>query len=272
MRVLLWNWLMVSLTVTVVGGLLLLFRPLLRKHYTARRLCVVWLVLALRLLIPLQPLSIELPFLTSSLQTQAVQPILPQDGVSTPSQPSTPLPDVAPERPSIAPDTSQPVEPVTPPPSVPIEPQPEPPAELQPTLFAHLAALPWDRIALWAWLGGAVLTLCVLLVPALRLSGAIRRSAKGVLDEAICARLDEARRLTGYRGSVRLMTCRGIPSPLVYGLFRPVLLLPDTQYPHATMDMSIMVTRISDNALFIMFVSFSNMFVFIYSPKAANLI
>lgn len=48
------NMLQTSLTVSAVIAVLLLFRRLLRRRYPVRAMCLIWLVLAMRLLLPVQ--------------------------------------------------------------------------------------------------------------------------------------------------------------------------------------------------------------------------
>ena len=99
------------------------------------------------------------------------------------------------------------------------------PAAPTPHTVAHwLHNLPWQRVLLGFWLIGFVVLLFTALAGTLRLRGIIQRS-RSVEDRVPV--WTELLALTGLRPSVRLRVSPEVRIPLVTGLLRPTVILPE---------------------------------------------
>ena len=190
-----------SLTASLVLLPLLALAPRLRRRYAGRTFYVLWLVLALRLVLPVQlPLPepavrVELP------PSQAVT-------LSAPVQAPTAEPDV--------------------PPSAGV-------TEPAPVTGEAGRALSWTELGAWLWLGGAAALLVYQGVSyALARRRLLGRAAPGPEEEA--ALLDSLARELGVSRLPPLLHAADADSPMVLGLLRPVLLLPEGALPPETLE------------------------------------
>jgi beta-lactamase regulating signal transducer with metallopeptidase domain len=89
---------------------------------------------------------------------------------------------------------------------------------------------PWQRVLLSLWLAGFLFLLFTVLVGTLRLRGIVKRS-RSVEDQA--ALWTELLSLTGLRQSTRLRVSPEVRIPIVTGLLRPIVILPEAalQWP-----------------------------------------
>ena len=182
----------ITLAVSILVLALLLLSPIIGRQYTAKWRYWAWLLLAVRLIIPFN----------LSLPKAPVQLPEPSGGFSIP------VPPVAPSVPvptPMLPDTSL------------------PPAEAAPVV------IPWLLIAACVWLLGAVVFLCWQLGGALLFRRELRRWGRSCESGKAAELFSRLREEMGLR-RVRLMICPRIPSPMVTGLFRPLLLLPKEDY------------------------------------------
>ena len=176
-----------------------------RSRYAARWRCWGWLLLCLRLAVPL-PLS--------ALPVQGAAPIrLPAPSDAVIYRPEAPAPS-----PPASPGTAQPPQPAGPGTSGPAAPQT--PAEPEPS------PLTLSRLLTGGWLAGAAAILLWQLWCHLRFVRYIRRWSETVSDrETLSVFWDLGRQLKIAR-LPRLMVCRGLEVPMLAGVLRPVLLLP----------------------------------------------
>lgn len=181
-----------------------------RGRYGARWRCWAWLLLCLRLAVPVPllpqaqsgaPIRVDVP-----TPPPAVQPVQPPAG-SDPGDLSTaePVQPVQPVRPV------QPVQPVRP--VQPATPEPEP-------------SLSLAQVLMTVWLAGAAAALLWSGWAHLRFLSYLRRWAAPVTDgEAIRAFNQMGDRLNLHRRP-RLLVCQGLKVPMLTGLLRPAILLP----------------------------------------------
>ena len=212
----------ISLSMSAVIALLLLLGPILARWYRPHWRYWAWLAVAVRLLIPLHlpaaqaPIQLEAPpadaVLLTGLPAQAttrpaVQSISGASAAASPL-PASPVPQAGqgedPSAGGITPEEEAP-------PSVPAYTGPAL------TLGAALTAL---------WALGAVGMLAWHLLGLARFHRYVRRWAIPFSCPEGLAALDSLRSELRLRGTVPVRLCPGVDSPMLAGLFRPVILLP----------------------------------------------
>ncbi len=190
----------ISVGTSVLIAILLFVSPRLAKRYPARSLCAVWLVLALRLLIPATfrlpaPVSIPVPELGGYGKQTVAAPDTPAEAAGV-SAPASPAPGQK--------DASGPA---------------GEPARTGPTAGDVLVAV---------WAAGALTFAAVRLTGYALLRRRVRRTAAPVDDAAAQRVFREV--LSGMRipeGRVALLRLPGATGPMMTGLFRPVILMPE---------------------------------------------
>ena len=187
-----------SLTVSLVLLPLLALAPRLHHRYAGRTFYVLWLVLALRLVLP-------------------VQLILPEPAVTVELPPSQAVTVPAVVRPRAEAAVSD-------------VPQSAGAAEPAPAAPEAVRTLSWTQLGAWLWLGG----MAALLVYqgagyALARRRLLRDAEPGSEEEtALLAALAAG---LGVRRAPPLLRTADAASPMVLGLVRPVLLLPEGALP-----------------------------------------
>lgn len=219
----------ITLTMSAVILLLLALGPVLARRYKIRWRYWAWLAVAVRLLIPV---NFSLPNAPVVLTPPDPGPFLsaPQvsSGMDATPVPSHPLP--APTL-SIAPSSSQ----TTPAGSntasaspqasadntIPIS---QAPAETDiPSISFSLTA---RQLLFCLWLAGAAGLTLWHLASHWRFRRYLRRWADPVEDTSALAQLETQKTRLGLKASVSLAVCTGVDSPMLAGLFHPVILLP----------------------------------------------
>ena len=197
----------ITLTMSAVILLLLLLGPILARRYAVRWRYWAWLAVAVRLLIPI---NLSLPEAPVQLET-------PPDRVvyTAPPNLSSPTPVTTDFTPAV--NTAAPVQPdVTQPETA--APTPQPPVQ----------SLTLSQVLFWVWLAGAVLLLLWHLIGYLRFQSYLRRWAKPMEPPHFLPDLTRELDLTQ---PVRLLTCPGVKGPMMTGLFRPTVILPEELPP-----------------------------------------
>jgi len=181
-----------------------------RARYGARWRCWAWLLLCLRLAIPISPLS-------QGRERAPIQVALPPAAVQI--QPTPVLPSAVPDQSAPTPpsDAAPGAEPLSP--ASPSQPDPEksagPVPDLSPSQWLFLL-----------WLTGAAAVLIWTLVSHARLLAYLRRWSRPVRDGQIIQVFNAlGDRLALYRRP-QLRACEGLRVPMLAGIFRPKLLLP----------------------------------------------
>lgn len=188
----------ITLTMSAVILLLLALGPLLARQYSPRWRYWAWLAVAVRLLVPVNvslpqaPVTLEVP--SDRLVYSAPSPALPSsppasDGLSNDS-----------ENGDIPPSLSS-QEPVS-------------------------QSLSLSQALFWLWLSGLALVILWHLVAWLRFRTYLSRWAvPAVAPSFLPALLEEL----GLSAPVRLLSCPSLNSPLMTGLLRPTILLPQEE-------------------------------------------
>lgn len=228
------NLIRVTLSMSVLIACVLLCTPFLKKRYSAGWRYWVWMVIAMRLLIPFQMSAIELPDLSGRFQT-AVSADWPQKQVAE-SQPVAGTELLSQQETAVRQEqTAQIQQQKEPLPVVPAE------QETQTALWAgwaeKLAAFPWIKAGMVVWMLGTAVMLVVHLMAGNRIRRLLRTCTRPVQNPNCQAIWKEIKDKTGYFGPMRLAYCPAVSSPMVVGLRRPQLLLPREDYPAEALEM-----------------------------------
>ena len=208
------NRFLLDLAALSLGGgavvlLLLLAARLTRGRYAARWRCTAWLLLSLRLAVPF-------PLLPHLGPVEApVQLTVPSNPVVFTYSPPVSQPPAASSRPAqsqAAPSRSEPVQNAV---------QPEAPAE------SGGFSLSLAQLLLILWLLGAAGVLLWNVGCHLRFCRWLRRWGREAEETPLLARYRALGDQMGLRRLPRLVLCPSLPAPMLAGLLRPVILLPE---------------------------------------------
>ena len=205
-----WNILQVSLTTSLVLLPLLLLCAVLRRRYPARIVCALWVIFAVRLLVPVQNAFPDAPVKvtprTTLVEVQAVpdpagSPNLSGQTVDEQSDPAAQTPVVRRWMPAGM------------------------------TVEQAQKTIAFDKILAGIWGVGAVLALAIALLPYFRFQRQVRRTARDVRDPALLDIYRCERERLGIRRNIPLQQTILADGPMLAGLFRPALLLPKDGIP-----------------------------------------
>lgn len=230
----------VSLAVGLVAALFLLLRPLLAKRYRAKACYWVWLVLALRLVIPLNPslsqapvqLTVPDPVLVYRAETPEKVPATVQPIPGSQVQVTQPVPGSQGQTGQPAPGSQGQVQPVKPVPEFQFQ---NPDRSELPQSVSYRPALTLAQLAAILWAVGVGGFLAVQLLRCALFRRRVRRWRQPWVEGPVMERFRSLRAELGVR-TLTLEICPAAPSPLVTGFFRPVLLLPSTDYTDEELD------------------------------------
>lgn len=226
----------ISAGMSLLSLLILLGTPFLKKRYTARWRYWVWLVIAVRLLVPVSLPDIQLPdfgaVIGESLSFPALVQQPEQDGSGYPEDGAGQM--MAPvSRPQTPPSLDASVRPFE-------ERQEELPQEqaaVWQSFRAKLRAFPWRKAGMALWTLGAAVTLIIHGAAYFQMRRVLKLHTRPVQSAACRESWEKIRRQMGYRGPLRLMRCQTVSSPVVCGIRSPVLLLPQEEYPAPVLEM-----------------------------------
>lgn len=205
-----WNILQVSLTTSLVLLPLLLLCAVLRRRYPARIVCALWVIFAVRLLVPVQNAFPDAPVKvtprTTLVEVQAApdpaeSPTLSGQMADEQSDPAAQIPVVRRWMPAGM------------------------------TVEQAQKTIAFDKILAGIWGVGAVLALAIALLPYFRFQRQVRRTARDVRDPALLDIYRCERERLGIRRNIPLQQTILADGPMLAGLFRPALLLPKDGIP-----------------------------------------
>lgn len=195
-----WNLVQVSLTTTIVLLPLLLLCTLLRRRYPARVMCVLWVIFAVRLLVPVQNTFPDAPLRVTPHTTLVEVQDTPKPSVPTVSQ-------TEPEgRPEI---TRQWL-----------------PAGTPVVDGANVRTVALDRLLAVIWGLGALLSFAVSMLSYRKFRSRVRRTAQEVCDPDLLAAYQDAYERLKIRRKIPLCMTPAVDGPMLAGIIHPVLLLP----------------------------------------------
>ncbi len=209
-----------SVTMAVVTGVLLIASPWLSRRYKAKTMYIAWLVALIGFLVPLRIIPSQ-PVLTAQMPAAMAHPVFEvSKAAGTAPNDNAVFKDDAGSAIQVSGGESAPIEsgtssneaadihdggiPATPP---------------KPVTWASLAALIW-------LLGAAVSLLLIVTRHALFLR-TVRRWQKPITDSDVLQILEAEKQSLRIKQHVKLMLCPSVNSPMMIGLIRPRLLLPD---------------------------------------------
>ena len=200
-----------SLGGALAGLALMAVARFTRTRYAARWRCLAWLLLCLRLIIPIQLLPQQsMEQAPIQLTAPAMErPILPQ----TSPQPSQ---SQGQSGQGNTPSSSQPFQP----PATFEEPTPSPDSD------SPLAAVSFSHVLLLVWLLGLIAVLGWSILSHLRFLRYLRRWAAPVQQADILRIYNSLGDKLALHRRPGLLLCPGLPVPMLAGVVRPVLLLP----------------------------------------------
>ena len=195
----------ISVVVGVIELLLLLLSPCLSKGYAAGWRYLVWTVLAVRLLVPVNWSPVESP-LEFRIPVQISIPI----HASTPIQ--TAAEDGLVEAVGLVEVLGMRTGPTT------------------GTTKGMAVGVPLLTVAAVLWAVGCIVFLVLHLISYLRFRRILGRKGRPVENPEILRQLDELRVTLGIRRNISVVHCAGIFSPMAVGIFSPLLVLPREDY------------------------------------------
>ena len=209
-----------SVTMAAVTGVLLIASPILGRRYKAKTLYIAWLVVLLGFLVPLRaiptrpaltvkmPAAISHPVFAYSNKAGAVQngsaAIHSHTGAAVPEDGGVTLPLSGAAGNEVSNNHSG---------------FGVPAAPVKPVTWASLAAI--------IWLLGASVSFLLMLVRHALFLRTVRRWQMPVTSPDVLGALDTEKRRLHIKRHVQLMFCPSVGSPMMIGLIRPRLLLPD---------------------------------------------
>lgn len=189
-----------------------------RSRYAARWRCLIWLLLCLRLIIPFSfltlietekkaPIQIEMPadVVVYEYMPYQSEPVFPE---STPAGQNEPPPAATGGN-----ETT-------------VLPMPTPNSALKPPKETTIT-ISLLEIILIVWLSGAIAMTIWIIVSHLRFLRYLRRWSRRVEDADLIRLYNGLGDQLGLDQRPGLNTCSGLQAPMLAGLFRPTLLLPE---------------------------------------------
>ena len=196
----------------VLAGMVLLVQWLLRGRLSARWRYNLWLLVLLRLIVPVTPQSSLSVFNLSSRFARPAPTYRAEAHI-----PSPPVAISHITGPQNLVDRSALVRNATPQDVSRFDPAPS-------RIVPH-APIPWRLILVCAWLTGALILLARIGYATIRLARAVRRMTR-VDDANVLNLLDRCRSDLAIRRRVTVLACNELPAPALMGVLRPRLLLP----------------------------------------------
>lgn len=212
MTTIFWNLIQVSLTTSVVLLPILLLCAVLRRRYPARVVCALWVIFAVRLLVPVQNSFPDAPVQVTP-RTTLVEVQTTQTGESVSETSGTK------NEPVIA------------------EPQPIVERHWVPAGTAVTAeaqkSIAFDEILAIVWAVGAAAFLAGSMLSYRRFVRRVRCTARDVRDPELLRIYESERERLGLRQRIPLRQTPEADGPMLLGLVQPVLLLPKGGIPLA---------------------------------------
>lgn len=215
-----------TLPMAVVIAVLLAAGPLLGRRFTAKWRYWAWLLIAVRLLLPV---GITLPQPVVTLpqpQGEFTYPVSREE--PAPTEPA-PVGDPIQVVPGAAEnDPYQQIETGT---TAPTGPSAETPKPAEPAITptpAGTRSIPVMEAVGWCWAAGTALFLLWQLGSYLALRAKLSRSRRPLTDEAILAVLERESAAAGLRKPLQVYTA-AVGSPMIVGAIKPTLLLPEME-------------------------------------------
>ena len=201
------NVLQVSISTSVIIGMLLLLLPLINKSYSAKWRYLVWLIIAVRLLIPFSPSIGSEPPVTIPSVSQNIQITVPL--------PANTNANVVPQLDNVP---TQPTPVVTPNSTV-----------VNTITLADILPIVWAI--------GVLAFMAYYITGYLVFRKSVMRFSEIVEDEQSLSILNQVKQQMNIRDHIDLIRSKKVQSPMITGFIRPVFLLPYVEYSEADLEL-----------------------------------
>lgn len=196
----------ISISISLLIAVLLLFTPLLNKRYAAKWKYWIWVLLALRLVIPFHGADVG-AMVDSRLQAGSRSAMRPGEG-NTDSLPEQTMPQGR----IVIGIPAQMTTPIAP-----------------PSEGSERHITPLD-VAAYIWMAGCLTFILVHLISYIHYKRQALRRGNAVTDNDILRRAYELKRELRIKDSVRIIEYPEAASPMMIGFLEPVLILPEVRY------------------------------------------
>ncbi len=227
------NCIRITFGMSLLSTLILVSTPFLKKRYTARWRYWAWMLIAIRLLIPVQLPVIQFPDFSemwedrvSSFVSAPVQHPVQSAPSRTEKNPVAVSRPESSSKPNVDASLSQPG-----------EEQLEKPMEFWALWKEKIKTFPWLKVGTILWATGAAAMAVIYAVSYLCMRRILKAHMRPVRSGICWEVWEKISGQVGYRGPLRLMRCKAVASPMVCGLWQPVLLLPKEDYPVTVLEM-----------------------------------
>ena len=191
----------ISVNLSIIITLLLLLSTAIEKHYSSKWNYIIWMILAVRLIVPLNlnPLDpkIEFPLASTSFNEESKNTKEIASFYSTDKAPETGTYNST------------------------VDTKPNSYKSSNYTLIEKLSFL---------WIGGLFLFITFSSSQYLLFRKKALRWSIPITDESILSTKDSLICSLNIKGNLNILKCKIINTPMVMGLFKPILLLPDKNY------------------------------------------
>ncbi len=197
------NVIAISISTSLIIISLLIFAPFLNKRYAIKWKYLIWVVIAVRLIIPF---NIDIPF--------------PQMVIDVPTEITVPI------------DTNNETDAPTMPPieQKPIEVNDGNAIKALPQTALKPLKLTLLDITAYLWLTGCLLFLSAHIFSFLHYKGRIAKKGMVVKERSILQQVRKISRKLQIRPPIRILRYKDVESPMVIGFLKPMLVLPDCDY------------------------------------------
>lgn len=202
----------ISVSVSVLVAVLILFTSFFNKRYAAKWKYLIWIFLAVRLLVPVTGANVQ------SVMDMPLQ-MEPQTALKSEEK-----------------HTDAPIDTTIPSGRVIVE---IPTQMTTPIAVANVFAMSSEKSSLsitlldivaFAWLAGSLILISVHLIPYLHYKNQVMKRGTIIEDPRILFQMMERKRELHIKGTIRMIEYPEADSPMIIGFFKPVLVLPKEQY------------------------------------------
>lgn len=236
MQTLFESFLRIALNMSVLAMLILLCVPFLRKRYSARWRYWVWMVIAIRLLIPLQMPPVTLPAIDLPLFQAQVKEETSSAPKTQGTQTDLPAVDFTPltQNPTATTENNTPA---VQPPSTDSGASVRLYASAWKNTVSWLTALPWKELLVALWVLGMAFFALLRAASYFDMRRVLKAYATPIKNPETRETFQEVCGQMGYHGALGLYHCPVVSSPMVCGIRKPILLLPQESYPPQILEM-----------------------------------
>lgn len=204
------NVIAISISTSLIIIFLLIFAPFLNKRYAVKWKYLIWVVIAVRLIIPFH-MNVPFPQIVIDVPTEITVPIETNNENDAPT-----MPPIEPKPIEANNENAN---------KAPLQTEQRPlQAEQRPLKFTLL------DITAYLWLTGCLLFLSVHIFSFLHYKGRITKKGIAVNEKYILQQVRESSRKLRIKPNIRILRYEDAESPMVIGFLKPTLVLPNCDY------------------------------------------